>query len=96
MQGRPGKHLALEIKHAFQDQKVAFATWTDLQKAFDKVWKDGLLDKIQRYVTTYKMLGWITSFLDNRMARVLVDNYESKQFLLRHGASQEGVVSTTL
>ena len=34
-------HLAQEMEDAFQDLLVAFATWIDLQKAFDKVWKDG-------------------------------------------------------
>ena len=38
-------YLAQETEDAFQDQEVVFTTWTDLQKAFDKVWKDGLLVK---------------------------------------------------
>jgi hypothetical protein len=33
---------------SFQARKVTIAAFTDLQKAFDKMWKDGLLVKLQR------------------------------------------------
>ena len=89
-------YLAQEIEDAFQEQKVLFATWIDLQKAFDKVWTDGLLVKLQRCGIADKMLRWITSFLDNRRARVLVDNQKSKKFLIRHGVPQGGVLSPSL
>nr|KAG5706601.1 hypothetical protein BaRGS_005671 [Batillaria attramentaria] len=77
-------YLSQEIEDAFQDQKVLFATWIDLQKAFDKVWTDGLLVKLQRSGIASKMLRWVTSYLDNRRARVLVDNQKSRKFLTRH------------
>ena len=37
--------LSQEIEDCIQEQKVVHAVWIDLQKAFDKVWKDGLLIK---------------------------------------------------
>ena len=89
-------YLAQEIEDVFQDQEVVFASWIDLHKAFDKVWKDGLLVKLKRWGITNKMLRWMASYLDNRRARVLVDNQKSKQFLLRRGVPQEGVVSPSL
>ena len=39
---------------------------------------------------------WISSFLNNRRARVQVDGKFSKKFLLRHGVPQGGVISPTL
>ena len=89
-------YLAQEIDDVFQDQEVVFASWIDLQKAFDKVWKDGLLVKLQRWGITNKILRWMTSYLDNRRARVLVDNQKRKQFLLRHGVPQGDLVSPSL
>ena len=41
-------YVAQEIEDAFQKKNVLLATWIDLQKAFDKVWTDGLLVKVQR------------------------------------------------
>ena len=89
-------YLSQEIEDAFQEKKVLFATWIDLQKAFDKVWTDGLLVKAQRCGVGGKMFRWIKSLLQNRKARVSVDGKYSRKFLLRHGVPQGGVVSPTL
>ena len=89
-------YLSQEIEDAFQDEKVLMAMWIDLQKAFDKVWTDGLLLKVQRCGIGGKMYKWITSFLHNRKARVTVDGKQSRKFTLRHGVPQGGVVSPTL
>ena len=86
-------YLSQEIEDAFQEKKVLFATWIDLQKAFDKVWTDGLLVKAQRCGVGGKMYKWISSFLHNRRARVTVDGKLSRKFLLRHGVPQGGVIS---
>ena len=89
-------YLSQEIEDAFQEKKVLFATWIDLQKAFDKVWTDGLLVKAQRCGVGGRMYKWLTSFLHNRKARVTVDGKLSKKFLLQHGVPQGGVISPTL
>ena len=89
-------YLAQEIEDAFQNKNVLFATWIDLQKAFDKVWTDGLLVKALKCGVRGKMYGWIYSFLQNRKARVLVDGIQSRKFMLKHGVPQGGVVSPTL
>ncbi len=41
-------YLAQEIEDAFLDKKVTLVTWVDLQRAYDKVWTDGLLVKLQQ------------------------------------------------
>ena len=89
-------YLSQEIEDAFQEQKVVLAAWIDLQKAFDKVWKDGLLVKMQRCGITSQMHAWISSYLHNRKARVSVNGKKGKSFLLRHGVPQGGVLSPTL
>ena len=47
--------LSQEIEDCIQEQKVEHAVWINLQIAFDKVWKDGLLIKRQRNGITYQM-----------------------------------------
>ena len=89
-------YLAQEIEDAFQEKKCLLAAWIDLQKAFDKVWKDGLLVKLQRSGITNNMLRWIKSYLHNRRARVTVNRHTGKKVLLRHGVPQGGVLSPTL
>jgi ribonuclease HI len=89
-------HLAQVIEDAFQAQKVVLAVFIDLQKAFDKVWKDGLLVKLKRSGISGNMYKWVRSYLHNRRARVLVDGRYSRKVLLRHGVPQGGVLSPTM
>ena len=39
-------YISQAIKDAFQDKKHTHAVWTDLENAFDKVWKEGLKLKL--------------------------------------------------
>ena len=89
-------YLSQVIEDAFQTQKVVLASFIDLQKAFDKVWKDGLLVKMLRYGITGNLYRWTKSYLHNRRARVVVDGKNSKKILLRHGVPQGGVLSPSL
>ena len=90
-------YLSQEIEDAFQEKKLVLAAWIDLQKAFDKVWMEGLLVKLLRNGIAGNMYAWIKSYLYNRRARVSLDNKtNSKKFLLRHGVPQGGVLSPTL
>ena len=90
-------YLSQEVEDAFQEQKLVFASWIDLQKAFDKVWMEGLLVKLLRNGVVNNMFSWIKSYLYNRRARVSLDSKtHSKKFLLRHGVPQGGVLSPTL
>ena len=89
-------HLAQAIEDAFQAKKVMLATFIDFQKAFDKVWKDGLLVKLLRSGIHGNMYRWTKSYLHNRRARVLVNGQCGKKVLLRQGVPQGGVLSPTL
>ena len=56
-------HLSrIVTEDAFQGQKVVVATFIDLQRAFDKVWKDGLLVKLQRISVSGNM-SFVHSFV---------------------------------
>jgi ribonuclease HI len=89
-------HLAQVIEDTFQAKKVMLAAFIDLQKAFDKVWKDGLLVKLRRTGIGGNMFRWTKSYLHNRRARVLVDGQSGQNVLLRQGVPQGGVLSPTL
>ena len=56
-----------------------------LSKAFDKVWKEGLLLKPLRAGVHGKMYKWLSDLLFNRTARVNVDGMISRQVDLREG-----------
>lgn len=51
-------YLVQEIEDAFQEKKVTLVAWIDLQKAFDKVWTNGLPVKLQRNGIAGTMYKW--------------------------------------
>ena len=86
-------YLAQEIEEAFQEKKSTRVAWIDLQRAFDKVWIDGLIVKLMRNGVANNMLKLIHSYLFNRQARVSLDQLSSRKTLLRQGVPQGGVIS---
>ena len=89
-------HLSQVIEDAFQAKKVVLAAFIDLKKAFDKVWKSGLMVKLLRAGIRGNMLRWTKSYLHSRKARVLVNGHFGRKVLLRQGVPQGGVLSPTL
>ena len=89
-------YLAQELENAFQEKKKVLAAFVDLTKAFDKVWKEGLLLKLLNKKVEGKMYHWIRDFLQHRTARVKLDRKISHQVTLQQGVPQGGVISPTL
>ncbi|XP_041377391.1 uncharacterized protein LOC121389807 [Gigantopelta aegis] len=67
-----------------------------LSKAFDKVWKDGLLKKLTIHNIGGHMYHWISSYLKDRSGRVFLDGIKSNLFKIHEGVPQGGVISPTL
>ena len=88
--------LTQEIEDAFQEKKKVLAVFFDMSKAFDKVWKEGLLLKLLHAGVGGKMYKWLSNFLFNRTARVKIDGTTSNLVKLREGVPQGGVISPTL
>ena len=66
------------IEDAFQDKKHTLAEWIDLGKAFDKVWKEGLILKFRQCGDALRMYKWIGQYLHNRKAKVKVKQHLTK------------------
>ena len=72
------------------------AVFFDLTKAFDKVWKDGLLYKLITNGIRGRMFDWIMDYLCRRRGRVKLDGYISKLVTLEEGVPQGGSLFPTL
>ena len=66
-------YFTQEVEDAFQEKKKVLAVYFDLSKAFDTVWKDGLLLKLLCNGVSGKMYKWLSNFLLQRTARVKLD-----------------------
>ena len=89
-------HLSQVIEDAFQAKKVLLSVFIDLQKAFDSVWKEGIVLKLHRNGIQGNMLRWTRAYLHNRKVRVSVNGQLSSKVLLHQGVPQGGVLSPTL
>ena len=89
-------YIAQKIEDGFQDKRHTLTVWLDMEKAFDKVWKDGLRLKLRQCGVSGHMYQWISQFLTNRRARVHVNGAYSRKKVLKEGVPQGGVLSPTL
>ena len=84
------------MEDAFQDKKHTLAVRIDLDKAFDKVWKEGLKLKLHQSGVTGRMFRWIGQYMHNRKAKVQIKQHLSQKRSLKQGVPQGGVLSPTL
>ena len=66
-----------------------------MEKAFEKVWRDGLRLKMRKGGVTGKMYIWIRHYVCNRQARVNQNGRKSKRIWLNQGVPSGGVLSPT-
>ena len=70
--------LVHNIHLALDEQKEVRSLFLDMSKAFDKVWHDGLLFKLQRNGIEGQLLQLFRSCLSNRKQRVVINGFESE------------------
>ena len=63
-----------------------------MSKAFDKLWHDGLLFKLQRNGIEGQLLQLFKSYLSNRKQRVVINGFESEWALIEAGVPQGSVL----
>jgi Reverse transcriptase (RNA-dependent DNA polymerase)/Endonuclease-reverse transcriptase len=83
------------ILDSYEEKKVCLGLFLDTEKAFDKVWHDGLLYKLKNHLpdTYYKL---ILSYLKNRTYSVKIGNTLSKSNLIKSGVPQGSVLGPFL
>lgn len=79
-----------------QEHKQCNVICRDVSKAFDRVWHDGLKYKLCNLQMPRVMTALLCNYLDDRTARVQVNNYKSETFQLKAGVPQGSVLAPTL
>ena len=67
-------HLSDHINKALATKEHTLAVFLDIHKAYDMVWKEGLLYKIHNMGISGNMFNFIKNFLTNRTMQVKVNN----------------------
>ena len=68
----------------------------DLSKAFDKVWHQGLLFKLESFGIRGKLLNLLEDYLSNRFQRVLLNGQESSWLPIKAGVPQGSILGPLL
>ena len=85
--------------HSFFDDYSSLETrgvFLDMSKAFDKVWHDGLIYKLQNFGISGKLLYLLKDFLSNRSQRVTLNGQYSEWKDVKAGVPQGSILGPLL
>ena len=88
--------LTQDIFDGFKDGMTTAGIFIDLEKAFDSVWREGLLVKLYKMGVQGKIWTWIQNFLMDREAVCCIKNFTSHTFNTSMGLPQGSVLSPLL
>ena len=79
-------HEGLEVRGVF----------LDISKAFDKVWHDGLIYKLQQNGISGELLNILVDFLNNRKQRVVLNGQSCNWVNVKAGVPQGSIIRPLL
>ena len=87
-------YLVIEIHQAVENPKSleVRAVFLDISKAFDKVWHDGLIFKLQQSGVSGSLLMFLQNDLNNRKQRVVLNGSHSSYSIIKSGVPQSSVL----
>ena len=91
-------YLVDEIHHAFDSPESleVRAVFLDISKAFDKVWHEGLIFKLEQNGISGGLLKLFGNYLSNRKQRVILNGSYSEYSIIKSGVPQGSVLGTLL
>ena len=88
--------LIQKTHESFNRNKSVVAIFFDIAAAFDKVWHNGLIDKLIKIKTPLYLLKIIIAFLSDRKFRIKVGNFTTKLNDIKCGVPQGACLGPTL
>ena len=81
-----------EIYQFFDDGLEVRGVFLDISKAFDKVWREGLIVKLKQNGIKGNLLDTLTNFLNDRKQRVVLNGQHSKWTNIEAGVPQGSIL----
>ena len=85
-----------DIHKSIHNKGSTVGLFIDLEKAFDLIWREGLIHKMKRLGIQEEMLKWVSDFLSDRTIQVRVGTELSDIIQLENGTPQGSVLSPIL
>ena len=82
--------------HSREKSKLTICTFFDYEKAYDKVWRDGLLYKMAGLGIPKRFMRCTRHFRSGRVTSVMVNEVRSKNTRLNEGLPQGSCISPLL
>ena len=88
--------LSNAIDKGFQKDACTLAVMLDVEKAFDRLWFDGMKFKLLAYGINKSMIRWLSGFLTGRQSQVTINGTYSNPFTPMAGVPQGSVLGPIL
>uniref|UniRef100_A0A3B3YS32 Reverse transcriptase domain-containing protein n=1 Tax=Poecilia mexicana TaxID=48701 RepID=A0A3B3YS32_9TELE len=85
-----------DIRKAQINKETVVAVFFDAEKAYDMLWREGLMIKLHQIGIGGNMFNWLWDFLQDRNIQVKIGCQFSKLCKIENGTPQGSVVSPTL
>lgn len=89
-------YLHHDINNSLCAKAKYLSVFLDIEKAYDMVWREGLLFKLDGIGIDGQMFNWIKSFLSNRTIQVRIGESLSDTYFIENGTPQGSVISPFL
>ena len=88
--------LTQDIYNGYNKSQSTVGIFIDMEKAYDTVWRVGLLTKLKRFGIQGKIWFWLKDFLSERSAFCKMGSKEGNRFSTELDLPQGSVLSSTL
>ena len=85
-----------EIEKTFKMKEIMAIVFYDIEKAYDSMWREGLLIKLNNMGVRGRFYNWVLDFLTERRFRVKVGSEMSVEYKVDNGIPQGSVISPVL
>ena len=88
--------MASDKLHSSKDGTTTMVTFFDFSRAYDKVWREGLLHKMIKMKLPYRFIKYTRLFLSTRATYVEINGTRCNKFYLNEGLPQDSAISPLL
>ena len=88
--------ITQDIYNGFNNKEHTAALFIDIEKAYDSVWREGLMYKLHGLGIRGRIWGWIKSFLIDRRSVTNMGGEKRQEFNTSIGLPQGSVISPLL